>query len=192
MRRIKRPRRLSSRRGGRTQDGQRRRRIALVWILRILKVSHALCCGSRFLLALHPLSLSPPLLQPLHCSIPPFLPLPPCISLHLSDSQRRPPSLPQPPAPDATPPRPELDKVFEQARDFAEQTLWVGFPSPLPTIRSGLDMVRLNHNDTLLDLGCGDGRVCMIAAQEYGAAAFGVDVDEISLGYAEQVRSPTP
>lgn len=36
--------------------------------------------------------------------------------------------------------------------------MWVGVTSPIATIRTALDLIELAPTDTLLDLGCGDGR----------------------------------
>jgi hypothetical protein len=53
----------------------------------------------------------------------------------------------------------EVESAYEDAKAFAEQTMWVGVNSPIDTIRTALDLVGLAPSDTLLDLGCGDGRL---------------------------------
>lgn len=51
-------------------------------------------------------------------------------------------------------------------------------PSPPEVIREMLKMAGLKEGETLYDLGCGDGRILIIAAQEFGAYAVGVELDE--------------
>jgi len=58
-----------------------------------------------------------------------------------------------------------------------------GYVSPwLPTAPRVIDnLLRalcLGPNDVLLDLGCGDGRVCVRAAETSGCRAIGLDLDE--------------
>ena len=57
-----------------------------------------------------------------------------------------------------------------------------GLPS-IPTkpdrIRKALKLVGLKQDETLYDLGAGDGRVLLIAAKEFGAKAVGVEIGPI-------------
>jgi len=48
--------------------------------------------------------------------------------------------------------------------------------SPLPVVRQMLVLSQLKHDETVYDLGCGDGRVLIMAAQEFGAMAVGVEM----------------
>jgi precorrin-6B methylase 2 len=41
-----------------------------------------------------------------------------------------------------------------------------------------LDMAQLRRGEVLCDLGCGDGRIVVIAARDYQAKAFGVEIRE--------------
>ena len=66
--------------------------------------------------------------------------------------------------------------------------LWIlvpafyGLPS-VPTkaerIRKALKLVNLQPNETLYDLGAGDGRVLLIAAGEFGVQAVGIEIGPI-------------
>lgn len=66
--------------------------------------------------------------------------------------------------------------------------LWIlvpalfGLPS-IPTkpdrIRKALQLVDLKQNETLYDLGAGDGRVLLIAAREFGAKAVGIEAGPV-------------
>jgi tRNA A58 N-methylase Trm61 len=50
-------------------------------------------------------------------------------------------------------------------------------------VRAKLEFGEITKDDVVFDLGCGDGRVLVMAAQEYGARAVGV---EVQLGVVEE------
>lgn len=50
--------------------------------------------------------------------------------------------------------------------------------SPQNIVTSMLQLAELKKGETLFDLGCGDGRIIMEAAQKFGARAVGVELDE--------------
>jgi len=50
--------------------------------------------------------------------------------------------------------------------------------SPLPVVKQMLTLAQLSAGEILYDLGCGDGRVVIMAAQEFGARALGVEMRE--------------
>jgi len=50
--------------------------------------------------------------------------------------------------------------------------------SPLPVVRRMLILAELKPGETLYDLGAGDGRTLIMAAQEFGARAVGVELRE--------------
>ena len=50
--------------------------------------------------------------------------------------------------------------------------------SPLPVVRQMLVLSELKPDEIVYDLGCGDGRVVIMAAQEFGARAVGVELRE--------------
>ena len=50
--------------------------------------------------------------------------------------------------------------------------------SPLPVVRQMLALSELKRDELVYDLGCGDGRVVIMAAQEFGARAVGVELRE--------------
>lgn len=58
-------------------------------------------------------------------------------------------------------------------------------PTPRPVVAAMLDLAELAPSDYLIDLGSGDGRIVVAAAQR-GARALGVDIDpaRVSEGYA--------
>lgn len=50
--------------------------------------------------------------------------------------------------------------------------------TPLPVARQMLIVAELKPGETVYDLGAGDGRVVIMAAQEFGAKAVGVELRE--------------
>jgi predicted RNA methylase len=50
--------------------------------------------------------------------------------------------------------------------------------SPYNVVRQMLNLAELKPDETLYDLGCGDGRIVIMAAQEFGANAVGVELRE--------------
>jgi hypothetical protein len=59
-------------------------------------------------------------------------------------------------------------------------------PTPQAVVDTMLDMARVGPDDTLIDLGSGDGRVVVTAAKR-GAKALGVDLDRVLLAQAKQL-----
>jgi tRNA A58 N-methylase Trm61 len=50
--------------------------------------------------------------------------------------------------------------------------------TPLPVVKHMLTLADIKPGEMLYDLGCGDGRVVIMAAQEFGARAVGVEMRE--------------
>ena len=50
-------------------------------------------------------------------------------------------------------------------------------PTPPEVVAAMLKLADLHPGDVLYDLGCGDGRIVVTAAKEYGVKAVGFDVD---------------
>ncbi len=53
--------------------------------------------------------------------------------------------------------------------------VWV--PTPQEVVDKMLEMAQVKKGDILYDLGCGDGRIVVTAAQRYGVNAYGFDID---------------
>jgi SAM-dependent methyltransferase len=61
---------------------------------------------------------------------------------------------------------------------FAEQQSLAPFvPTPEDVVHRMLVLAEVTKDDLVYDLGCGDGRIPIAAAKEYGARAVGVDID---------------
>ncbi|TXK50542.1 class I SAM-dependent methyltransferase [Pontibacter qinzhouensis] len=50
-------------------------------------------------------------------------------------------------------------------------------PTRQVVVDAMLDLAKVSANDVLFDLGCGDGRIVITAAQKHGATGTGVDID---------------
>jgi len=49
--------------------------------------------------------------------------------------------------------------------------------SPMSVVRKMLEYAEVKPGETVYDLGCGDGRIVIMAAQEFGARGVGVDLN---------------
>lgn len=50
-------------------------------------------------------------------------------------------------------------------------------PTPMPVVRTMLEMAGVGPDDVVYDLGSGDGRIVIMAAEEFGARGVGVEID---------------
>jgi protein-L-isoaspartate O-methyltransferase len=50
--------------------------------------------------------------------------------------------------------------------------------TPLPVVKQMLTLAQIKPGELIYDLGCGDGRVVIMAAQEFGARGIGVEMRE--------------
>jgi SAM-dependent methyltransferase len=50
-------------------------------------------------------------------------------------------------------------------------------PTPTPIVDAMLKLARLAPTDVIYDLGSGDGRIVITAAQKYGARGIGIEID---------------
>ena len=60
-------------------------------------------------------------------------------------------------------PKPELDVPY--------------VPTRQEVVNGMLKLANVTKNDVIYDLGCGDGRIVITAAKDYGATGTGVDID---------------
>jgi SAM-dependent methyltransferase len=59
-------------------------------------------------------------------------------------------------------------------------------PTPNDVVDTMLKMAGVSKKDTVYDLGCGDGRIVITAAQKYGARGVGIDIDPDRVAEATQ------
>jgi ribosomal protein L11 methylase PrmA len=70
----------------------------------------------------------------------------------------------------------------------AVTTLWIGWnltldalwqPTDPETVRRILFLAGVREGESIVDLGCGDGRIVVTAARKFGACATGVEIDPL-------------
>jgi ribosomal protein L11 methylase PrmA len=50
-------------------------------------------------------------------------------------------------------------------------------PTPHAVVETMFELAELSEDDLIIDLGCGDGRIVVAAARDYGARGIGIDID---------------
>ena len=59
--------------------------------------------------------------------------------------------------------------------DFKCRIIYV--PTEETVVEKMFEMAKVNKDDVVYDLGCGDGRIVCLAAKKFGAKGVGVDID---------------
>jgi SAM-dependent methyltransferase len=54
-------------------------------------------------------------------------------------------------------------------------------PTTPEAVQAMLKLAGVNKTDTVYDLGCGDGRIVISAAKDFGARAVGIDIDPVRI-----------
>lgn len=67
---------------------------------------------------------------------------------------------------------------------FPEEIPFV--PTPIAVVDKMLELADIKKGDVLYDLGSGDGRIVIRAAQKYGIRAVGIEVDSLLLAEARK------
>lgn len=68
--------------------------------------------------------------------------------------------------------------LFGSPRALLAQMADVPYVStPWVVVEAMLDIAKVTKEDYVVDLGCGDGRMVILAAKKHGASGFGVDID---------------
>ena len=62
-------------------------------------------------------------------------------------------------------------------------------PTPPETVEEMLRLAKIKKGDVLYDLGSGDGRIPIRAAQEYGIRAVGIDIDPKMIDVAKEAAA---
>ena len=68
--------------------------------------------------------------------------------------------------------------------DFPEEIPFV--PTPIEVIDRMLEFAKVKKGDVVYDLGSGDGRIVIRAAQKYGVRAIGIEMDSLLLAKARK------
>lgn len=59
-------------------------------------------------------------------------------------------------------------------------------PTPQPVVDRMLELAKVGPDDVIYDLGSGDGRIVITAAEKYGARGIGVDIDPDRIAEAKK------
>jgi len=59
-------------------------------------------------------------------------------------------------------------------------------PTPMPVVERMLELAKVSKDDVVFDLGSGDGRMVITAAQRYGARGVGVEINPVWVRYARR------
>jgi len=60
---------------------------------------------------------------------------------------------------------------------------WV--PSSMRVVRQMLDLADVQQDELVYDLGCGDGRLVVVAARSYGARGVGIELNPLLWGWCQ-------
>src|SRR3989441_7218459 len=84
------------------------------------------------------------------------------------------------------------------AQDFGAEDLAPYLPSPQVVVERMLEAARIKPGETVYDLGSGDGRIVITAAQKFKANSVGIEISDLlckstlkkvnALGLASQVK----
>jgi SAM-dependent methyltransferase len=59
-------------------------------------------------------------------------------------------------------------------------------PTPDEVVKTMLEVAKVTKDDVVYDLGCGDGRIVIAAAKQFGARGIGVDIDPQRISEARE------
>jgi ubiquinone/menaquinone biosynthesis C-methylase UbiE len=59
-------------------------------------------------------------------------------------------------------------------------------PTTEEAVKAMLKLANVKKNDVVYDLGCGDGRIVIAAAKEFGARGVGIDINPVRIGEAKE------
>jgi hypothetical protein len=60
-------------------------------------------------------------------------------------------------------------------------------PTPMPVVDRMLQFAEVTKDDVLWDLGCGDGRIPILAAKKYQCRSYGVEIDREVANHAARM-----
>ncbi len=77
-----------------------------------------------------------------------------------------------------------LIAITDTTADFPEEIPFV--PTPTDVVDKMLELAEVKKGDVVYDLGSGDGRIVIRAAQKYGVRAVGIEMDRLLLDKARK------
>jgi outer membrane protein assembly factor BamB len=84
----------------------------------------------------------------------------------------------------APPPATTEDDPAPAGRGRGPDAIYV--PTPADVVEKMLDLAAIKKTETVVDLGCGDGRIVVAAARKHGCKAIGYDIDPECIRMAEE------
>jgi SAM-dependent methyltransferase len=81
-----------------------------------------------------------------------------------------------PPAPPPAPAAPPAAEATSPAKPLRDPDV-IYVPTPQNVVEAMLKLANVTSSDVVYDLGSGDGRIPITAAQKYGARAIGIDIN---------------
>jgi len=76
------------------------------------------------------------------------------------------------------------------SQKYAAEILGPSIPTPQAVVERMLEAARIKPGEMVYDLGSGDGRIVITAAQKFGARAVGVEIDPVQCRKAmEKIKS---
>lgn len=75
--------------------------------------------------------------------------------------------------PETTGPIP-VDSVYSEGTPYETDVPYVATPQPV--VETMLELARVTEDDVVYDLGSGDGRMVLTAAQQFGARGVGIEI----------------
>eukprot|EP00931_Biecheleriopsis_adriatica_P040951 TRINITY_DN23456_c0_g1_i1.p1 TRINITY_DN23456_c0_g1~~TRINITY_DN23456_c0_g1_i1.p1 ORF type:complete len:178 (-),score=31.67 TRINITY_DN23456_c0_g1_i1:44-577(-) len=90
------------------------------------------------------------------------------------------------------PPDDELDGMYGHDGKYVKGLLAPWHPTDDARIQASLSAMKLQPSDLLLELGCGDGKICGVAAEKFGCRSIGVELDESMVEKARQKMGGLP
>jgi SAM-dependent methyltransferase len=91
----------------------------------------------------------------------------------------------QAPAPETAPATPQPQPASNSnATQKAREPDAIFVPTPRDVVERMLELAKVNRDDVVADLGCGDGRIVVMAAKQYGCKAAGYDIDPVCVKLA--------
>ncbi len=73
-------------------------------------------------------------------------------------------------------PRPTKDSANRVLREIRDPDIFF-VPTPQVVVDQMLELAKITEDDLIYDLGCGDGRIVVTAAKNYGCRGVGYDID---------------
>ena len=80
-------------------------------------------------------------------------------------------------APGDSRPAAQHSSQTDAAKEHLERPNWLGpfIPTPAPVVSAALELAQVGENDLVYDLGSGDGRIILAAAQSFQARSVGIE-----------------